>query len=73
MSSDGYKIRVTSPLPKRVLKDNTFTLNRAPTLRMHFVMHMCRGQLLFNHTDASALACVSACAALPLVWFSTDP
>ena len=35
-----------------------------------FCYALCRACTTLNHTDASALACVSACAALALVWFS---
>ena len=34
----GVRCASLSPLQKRILKDNTFTLNRNPPLRMHFVV-----------------------------------
>jgi len=33
----GVRCASLSPLQKRILKDNTFTLNQNPPLRMHFV------------------------------------
>lgn len=37
---------------------------------MHILCYaQCRSQPLPNHTDAIALFCVSACAAMALVWF----
>jgi hypothetical protein len=34
----GVRCASLSPLQKRILKDNTFTLNQNPPLRMHFVV-----------------------------------